>query len=532
MRLIGRWVVSVSVALAALAVLSVPALVLGAPGAGPAFTFARPQESETLDPERTTAVSSAEVDYLLYDTLTSLDYDNTVKPGLAEKWTISPDGRTYTFTLRPGVRFASGKPLTAADVKFTLDRWRTLKGSPTAFNISPIESVDAPNPATVVVHLKDPLSVLLVNLAGYSASILNADAVTKAGDDYGTGAGKADGTGPFVLREWVRNDRLVVTRNPNYSWGPPIYKNRGPAHLGTVVFKVIAEDAPRLAAVEVGDAQFDSTVPGQEVPRLTREGRLQVIRYEDLNTAFIGFKLGHKPLDDIKVRRAINYGVNRQEIIQGAYYGLATEAFGPLAPGTPGWWSGVKDIAYHYNPSTAKRMLDEDGWTQPRPGAVRVKNGQALSLLFLWTPGAGFDSVVPLVQAELAGIGVNVRPQQMEWTAFLAALRAGQHDMFLINVRYTNADVLYFYFKSTQRPAPNRFDWADAETDRLLDTSRSSTNEAERLAAYHKLQQIIVSNAVWIPLVHEKRVVVASKRLLVPKMHANVLYKMLDVELK
>jgi peptide/nickel transport system substrate-binding protein len=185
---------------------------------------------------------------------------------------------------------------------------------------------------------------------------LNADAVNKAGDDYGTGVGKVDGTGPFVLREWVRNDRLVVTRNPNYNWGPPIYQNRGPAHLGTVVFKLIAEDAPRLAAVQVGDAQFDAEVPGQEVDRLTREGKLQVIRYSDLNTAFIGFKTGHKPLDDIKVRRAINYGVNRQEIIEGAYYGLAEEAFGPLAPGTPGWWSGVKNIAYHYNPSTAKRL--------------------------------------------------------------------------------------------------------------------------------------------------------------------------------
>ena len=529
MRPIGRLLVSGFVALA---VIAMPALVLGAPGAGPTFTFARGQESETLDPERTTAVSSAEVDYLLYDTLTSQDYDNTVKPGLAEKWTISPDGKTYTFTLKQGVRFASGKALTSADVKFTLDRWRNLKGSPTAFNISPIETVDAPNPQTVVLHLKEPLSILLVNLAGYSASIVNADAVNKAGDDYGTAVGKVDGTGPFLLREWIRNDRLVVTRNPNYKWGPPIYKNQGPAHLGTVVMKVITEDTPRLAAVEVGDAQFTPSVPGQTVDRLTREGKLQVIRYGDLNTAFIGFKLGHKPLDDIKVRRAINYGVNRQELIAGAYYGLADEAFGPLAPGTPGWWSGVKNIAYHYNPSTAKRMLDEDGWTQPRPGATRQKNGQPLSLLFLWTPGAAFDSVVPLVQAELGGIGVNARTQQMEWTAFLAALRAGQHDMFLINVRYVTPDVLYFYFKSTQRPAPNRFDWADAETDRLLDTSRSSTNDAERMAAYQKVQQILVDNAVWIPLVHEKRVVVASKRLVVPKMHANVLYKMLDLDLK
>jgi peptide/nickel transport system substrate-binding protein len=137
-----------------------------------------------------------------------------------------------------------------------------------------------------------------------------------------------------------------------------------------------------------------------------------------------------------------------------------------------------------------------------------------------------------LVQAELAGIGVQARPQRLEWTAFLAALRAGQHDMFLIAVRYVNADVLYFYFHSKQRPAPNRFDWADPETDRLLELSRSTVHDAERTSTYQKLQQIVVQNAIWIPLVHEQRVVMASPKLTIPRMHANVLYKMLDLELQ
>ena len=110
MRPILQWVL---LGLACLSLILPAQLATGAPGSGSTFVFARPEETETLDPERTTAVSSAEVDYLLYDTLTSLDYDNTVKPGLAEKWEISPDGKTYTFTLRGGVRFHSGKPLTA-----------------------------------------------------------------------------------------------------------------------------------------------------------------------------------------------------------------------------------------------------------------------------------------------------------------------------------------------------------------------------------------------------------------------------------
>jgi peptide/nickel transport system substrate-binding protein len=104
--------------------------------------------------------------------------------------------------------------------------------------------------------------------------------------------------------------------------------------------------------------------------------------------------------------------------------------------------------------------------------------------------------------------------------------------MFLIGVRYVTADVLYFYFHSRQRPAPNRFDWNHAETDRLLELSRSTTNDSERADAYQKLQRIIVENAIWVPLIHAKRTVIASPKLDIPRMHANVLYKMLDMELK
>lgn len=530
MRPIGRWLVSACVALALAAV---PALVFGAPGAARTFTYARVGETETLDPERTTAVASAEADFLLYDTLVSLDTNYTYKPSLADKWIISPDGKTYTFTLHRGVRWASGKPLTSADVKYTLDRWRALKGSPSSFAISAIDTVDAPDPQTVVLHLKTPFSVLLDGLAGPFSSILNSDAVTKAGDDYGTGVGKVDGTGPFILREWVRNDRMVLDRNPNYRWGPPVYANQGPPHLGRVILKIITQDAPRLAAVEVGDAQYTPAVPPQEVDRLKKEGKLQIIQFQDLNTQFIGFKLGHKPLDDLKVRQAINYGINKREIISGAYYGLGEPADEVLMRQVPGYWSGVEKIAYGYDPSRAKRILDEDGWKQSSPTAIRMKDGKPLSLLFLWTPGPEANSITPLVQAELRGMGVDVRPRQLELTAFFAALRAGEHDMFLIGVQYTTADVLYFYFKSTQRPAPNRFDWADPETDKFLDTSRTSTSAAERATAYQKVQEIVVGNALWVPLVHARRVVVGSKNLVVPKIYnANGLYKMLDLDLK
>ncbi|MCL6430944.1 MAG: hypothetical protein K6V36_08790 [Anaerolineae bacterium] len=214
---------------------------LAAPRTGATLVFARQEETETLDPHKTTTISSAEVDYLIYDTLTSLDYDNTVKPGLAEKWDISPDGKTYTFTLRQGVRFHSGKPLTSADVKFTFDRWKTVRGSPTAFNIAPVESVETPNPRTVVLRLKEPFSILLINLAGYAASILNQEFTQRLGDDYGTGAGKVDGTGPFILDDRKASQSITLAKNEDY-WGDT-------ALLDTVEFRVIPDESSIVSAM-------------------------------------------------------------------------------------------------------------------------------------------------------------------------------------------------------------------------------------------------------------------------------------------
>ncbi|MBI4279575.1 MAG: hypothetical protein HY660_14070 [Armatimonadetes bacterium] len=529
MRQTARWCL---IGLLGLALLLPSHLALGAPRAGSTMVFARQEETETLDPHKSTALSSAEVNFLIYDTLVSLDYDGSVRPALAEKWEISRDGRTYTFTLRQGVKFHSGKPFTSADVKYTIERWKTVKGSPSAFNVATVERVETPNPTIAVFHLKEPLATLLVNLSSAWGSILNEQFARRLGDEYGTGVGRVDGTGPFMLREWVRNDRLVLARNPNYNWGPPVYRNRGPATMETVVFRTIVEDATRMAEVQAGNAHFTPSVPPPQVDRLARDSRVKVIRYSDLNTVFLGFKLGKRPLDDLRVRQAINHGINKPELIMGVYYGLAEEAYGPIAPATWGWWKESTTVGYRYNPSKAKRLLDEAGWKQERVGVARMKDGRPLSILFMYSPGPDNESLVNLIQAQLRGVGVETRPQRLEWTAFLAALRAGQHEMFLINVRYTSADILYFYFHSAQRPAPNRFDWTDPTTDRLLELSRASTSDSERMNAYHQLQKIVVENAIWVPLVHQKRVVISSPKLDIPRMHAYVLYKMLDLEMK
>ncbi|MCL4424094.1 MAG: ABC transporter substrate-binding protein [Firmicutes bacterium] len=501
----------------------------GSPVSGGSFVIGRVEDTETLDPQGTTTLSSAEVMYLIYDTLLVRDYDMTIKPSLAQKWEIGDGGKTYTFQLRQGVYFHSGSELTAEDVKFTFERWLANTKSPSRFMISLIDRIETPDKYTVVVHLKEPFAIFLDNLTSSWASILNKSFVTAHEKDYGVLY--VDGTGPYKFKEWVRNDHLTVVRNDKYAWAPKVFKN-GTPYLEEVVFKVIPEDSTRLAELEQGNIQFTANLPPAEVDRLEKAKKVNLIRYSDLNTTFLGFKMGKKPLDDIRVRQAINYAINKDELIKGAYFGLAEPALGPIAPGTWGYWKDVEKAAYKYNPSQAKQLLEEAGWKTPDGAAIRQKDGQPLQILLMYSPGPAVENLMPIIQAQLKAVGIDVKLQQMEWTAYLAALRAGQHEMMLMSVRYTNADILYFYFHSKQRPAPNRFDYVDAKTDELLDISRTVTDDAKRLSAYQEIQKRVVESAVWVPLVHEKRAVAASPKVGGLRVHpAMVLYKMLDVYL-
>jgi len=205
---------------------------------------------------------------LIHDTLVVLDYDGTIKPGLAESWEVSPDGLIYRFHLRRGVRFHSGKPLTAADVKYSLERWKTTPKSPTAYNIDQVTAVEAPDEYTVVLRLSQPFVLLLDNLTSGWASILNREAVERLGPNYGVSG--AEGTGPFKFVEWTRNQRLVLERNPDYNWGAAIFSNRGPAYVDRVEFRIIPEEGTRVAEFEAGNIDILSDVPGVEVSRLAK----------------------------------------------------------------------------------------------------------------------------------------------------------------------------------------------------------------------------------------------------------------------
>src|SRR5690606_13598923 len=160
----------------------------------------------------------------------------------------------------------------------------------------------------------------------------------EAGDNYGIAA--VDGTGPFKFVSWDRNQRIVFERFDDYTWGAPIFDNPGPAYLDGVEIRIIPEAATRMAEFQSGNVHIVQNVPSADVARLQGSPDVTIVEYAQLQTRYLGMNMGKTPTDDVAVRQAVNYAINRDDIVQGAYFGLGTPAYTQLHPETPGFWQG------------------------------------------------------------------------------------------------------------------------------------------------------------------------------------------------
>src|ERR1700752_3481556 len=235
-----------------------------------------------FDAHRTTWAPAADIANMILDTLVALDWEaRTVNPYLAKSWTISEDGKLYTFKLRDDVTFCSGKKFTAADVVYSVKRMVDKETkSPFYWRMGKVKDVRAPDPLTVEYELEEPFSELLPNLAMFQASILNEDNVKELGRDFGVKG--IDGTGPYCFTSWEPRNQTVVTRRPEYKWGPPFYADKGPAKFEKIITKIVPEEASRLAARASG--QMDVTqvlgMPDQYLPQVAKMPTLSILHPE------------------------------------------------------------------------------------------------------------------------------------------------------------------------------------------------------------------------------------------------------------
>lgn len=456
----------------AVVALVLPTLPVRAAPAGVTFTIGVDQEVVGLDPNLVTAFSSFRRLDFLYNKLVRYNDRLEIEPDLAESWEF-PDPRTVVFHLRRGVRFHSGAEMTSEDVKFTLDRvLDPATRSPGRSFIDVITAIETPDRYTVRAKMQFPLASLLSGLASANLSIVEKAAVQKSGNLQRTVAG----TGPFMLAEWVPDNFMRLTKNPNYF-------RRGLPHFDTLIIRVIPDQASLLAGVRTRSLDMATVNQGSVITAAKRESGLVVMQKAGLNLRIFSFNTTRPPYNDARVRYAFSFAIDRSAIVNTAEFGYATVS-GPISASTP-WASPTTSfVSYRPNTQRARQLLADAGY--PNGFATRIVTSPTYE---------GGIAVAQVVQEQLRAIGVNATLENMEWGTYINRWVARDFDT-MIELRGGDPDpdrFLYRTFHSTG--AVNNFLFKDGTIDRLLERGRVNLDPDRRKPIYAELQRALIEAA-------------------------------------
>src|SRR5581483_7834240 len=302
-----------------------------APRAGGVLTMAFPNaeagDASSLDPEMVGGTYVHSILSTIYDLLVYQDpTDGSIQPGLAASWEVSPDGLVYTFKLQPNARFHDGNPVTAEAVRFTLERavdpaYRPNNVASARLMIA-YDHTEVVDDLTARVYLKEPQANFLPSVVGRTQlAIVSPRAVERLGvEAFGE---NPVGSGPYRFVEWVRGERIVVERNPDYAWGSPIFKHSGPPLVDRIVFRYIPEPSTRLAALESGEVNAIDGVPEADQDRLARDSRFEIVEVrKNGTTGRLTLNNRAFPTSERAVRVALNQAIDKDAVNRNVYYGV------------------------------------------------------------------------------------------------------------------------------------------------------------------------------------------------------------------
>jgi peptide/nickel transport system substrate-binding protein len=470
-------------------------------------------EPVTMDPPQITDLNSTRVIKRMFEGLTAQELGTyKIVPGLAQTWDISKDGLTYTFHLRPNVKFHDGVPLTAEAVKFCFERQMNEQGPFYKTGTYPyvkgflgnVAGVEVVNPSTVQIRLKSPLTPFLQYLAHHSLYIYSPEALKKFGKDM---VKHPVGTGPFKLESWEPGVRVVLARNDDY-WG-------GPPKIRQAIYVPIIEAQARLSAIKTGEIDLTMDVPPDSLDDLRKDPNVVVAETNSSAVWYVTLNTRHVALKDKRVRQALNYAVNKEAIIRDILKGTAIVAVSPLSS-VYGSYAESGVTRYPYDPEKAKVLLKEAGYS----------SGLDVSFL-VPESGSGMQSPVEMatvIQANLGAVGVRAKIQTMEWGAYLKKYLDGP-DMAEMswNPSIGDPDHMMYMLLSSDRfpPAFNAGFYQNPRVDDLLRKGRTTIDEKERVPLYREAQKLVADDAPWIIVDHGKQVIVHRKRVQGFKLHPN-----------
>ncbi|MED2255025.1 ABC transporter substrate-binding protein [Brevibacillus parabrevis] len=481
----------------------------GAPQAGGTITLGLSAEPDTLDVHKTNMDVSGVVSRLIGGSLLSLDpQTNEIKPYLAESYNISADQKTWTFKIRPGVKFHDGTALTAASFKETFERAMAPETASPGVGplLSVIASITTPDELTLVIQLKEPSAPLLSYFVQANVTQpLSMEAVQKYGNEYGR---HPVGVGPWKFESWKTGESITLVRNEAYQWAEPFVQTQGPPMPDKIVFKFIKDAQTTIAALESGSIDLASISP-REAAGYKQSDKFAVLEATKLGVNFIQMNLENPILGDLRVRQALNMALNKKAIIQADLQGEGESAFGPLPRKMFGYDPAVETYGYPFNIEEAKKLLEEVGWKESGQG-IREKDGQPLSLQLLT---AMSSQSIPLMQSMFKEIGVEIKVQNAELGSVLDLSAKGQFDLNVLGYTDFDPDILYLFMHSSQIGGLNHAHIKNEQLDTLLEQSRTVGDQEKRKQIFAEIQKIAVEQAYWIPYLEEKTFLAVNKRV-------------------
>lgn len=420
-------------------------------------------EPPHLDPTAGAAAAIGEIGYAnLFEGLTRIDRAGKVQPSLAERWDVSEDGKIYFFHLRVGALFHDGTPFSAESAKFSLDRARgDASVNPQKGLFEPIEAIEITDPTTLKVTLKRPTGAFLFNLGWPAAVMVSATSAE-------TNKANPIGTGPFKFSGWMKGSSLELARNEAY-WGTK-------PKLDKILFKFVSDPTAAYAGLLAGDIDAFPIYPAPEnLDQFRADKRFSVVVGNTEGKTILAINNGKKPFDDLRVRQALAYAVDRKAVIDGAMYGIGQPIGSHYAPIDPGYIDLTAQ--YAYDPYHSKALLREAGVSD-----LKVK-------LILPPPEYARRSGEIIAQ-QLKVIGITVELVPVEWAQWLSdVFKAKNYDLTIIShVEPMDLDI---YARDDYY-----FDYHNAAYKAVITELAATSDEAKRLELIGKAQKILADDSV------------------------------------
>lgn len=452
----------------------------------------------TLLPIVTQDVPSSDVQGMIFESLVTINPDTLETVGLlAESWDVNADASVYTFYLRDGITWSDGEPFTAEDVEFTyLTYMNPDTGSPRVSDMSAqIDSIEVLDPMTVQFNLTGafpdfPVDIGVYNLiAEHIWADIDPAAMAQDPGATGTDPARVVGTGPFLFEEWIIGDNVTLVPNENYWNGVPV--------LDEYIFKILPDDAAAVNQLKTGEVDWAALTPSS-VGEFEGNEDVSVIDFPTLSFSFYGLNLDAETttlFQDVEVRQALMYALDREAMVESIYFGYAEVAVGTIPTMSWAYNPDGVELKYPYDPEQAEALLDEAGWTDTNGDGTRDKDGQELAFTMYGIAGnAVAEATLSALQEFWSQVGVEMTPSLEPFPALVERItETFDFEAFLVGFSWGAAvdQSTMFTCDAAGGNGFNITSYCNEEVDAILAEALSEPDRERRLELYNQFQNIV-----------------------------------------